>query len=139
MDGKRKLILNAHLYKLGVQIKQVECTVNFSDRYWKHPCSEICYPVRIEFIHIATCERGIKELHLLRKCKLSTQSISPFSCPSLYVELLLSSALSPDVLLTHESKTCVGTLSLTREKIIFLWYSRTLETCIFINIAFSPN
>jgi len=51
LDGKRKLILNAHLYKLGVQIKQIECAVNFSDRYWKHPRSEICYLVRIEFIH----------------------------------------------------------------------------------------
>jgi len=51
LNGKRKLILNAHLYKLGVQIKQIECAVNFSDRYWKHPRSEICYLVRIEFIH----------------------------------------------------------------------------------------
>lgn len=88
-------------------INQIKCVVNFSDRYWKHPRSEISYLVRIEFIHSDVWTR-IKELHLLRKCKLSTQSISLFSWPLLYIELLLSSALSPG--------------SLTRVK-------RTLELC----------
>lgn len=97
MGERNWKILNAHLYKLSIQINQIKCVVNFSDRYWKHPRSEICYLVRIEFIHSDVWTR-IKELHLLRKCKLSTQSISPFSWPLFYVKLLLSSALSPGLL-----------------------------------------
>lgn len=93
----------------------------------------------VSSLSIATCERGIKELHLLRKCKLSTQSIFPFSCPPFlrccFRRHFHRAFYSPTWL-----KPRGGILSVAREKTIFVRYQkRTQERCRALSYSSSSR
>lgn len=120
----------------------MECFVNFSDRYWKHPRSEICYLryVRIEFIHSDVWTRNKRIASASEVQAVDTIDISLLLLRRFYVELLLSSRHFHQTFhsLTHASKNARRNF-IPRHRL--KWYSHDIREraemslCIFICIA----